>query len=534
MATKLEEIRQQYPQYNDMSDQQLADAFHQKFYADMPKETFYASLGVSKEAPKAPEEAPEHSKALEVYGSVMRPVIKGLSAPVNMVADGLAGIANVGLNLAGSDKRAPYLSQLQNEGLNARELNGQKVYPVSDNPVVKAGQDAVEGTVGALATGPAALSREMVNTVPKAVSAAAGSIAAPHIYEGVKSVTGYDGLAQVAAMAGAAAVGGVSGKGAAKVTGEKPAYLSLDEIRDRARQSYGTLDSSGITLRRSSLNNMLGNIDTELAQARFDPVLHPEVARVRDILGEISHNPNQPVSFSKLDDMRKRAGDLLSSKDANVQRLGRTIIGGIDEHISNMGTRDVYTGNNLPVDQAVRAVSEARRDWRNAARAQILDEALNKAEVKAQLPNQSEGELIRRGFNNIEADPKKFAMFSREEQNVIRAINRGGPMDSALSFIARFNPMRGTFVGSGVTGAGLGGYASGNPKVAAGAAALGAAGFGADKLQGVLRSRSAQDAVNQISNGRFRAPTEGFSPQGLLGGGITAQDAADMDRLFGR
>lgn len=47
---KLTEIRAKYPQYNDMSDQQFADSFHDKFYSDMPKGEFYLSLGYSPSA----------------------------------------------------------------------------------------------------------------------------------------------------------------------------------------------------------------------------------------------------------------------------------------------------------------------------------------------------------------------------------------------------------------------------------------------------------------------------------------------------
>lgn len=43
--TSIAEIRQQYPQYDDMSDQQLADAFHQTFYSDMPQADFYSKIG---------------------------------------------------------------------------------------------------------------------------------------------------------------------------------------------------------------------------------------------------------------------------------------------------------------------------------------------------------------------------------------------------------------------------------------------------------------------------------------------------------
>lgn len=45
MAT-ISEIRTKYPQYNDLSDTQLADSFHSKFYSDIPKKEFYAQLGI--------------------------------------------------------------------------------------------------------------------------------------------------------------------------------------------------------------------------------------------------------------------------------------------------------------------------------------------------------------------------------------------------------------------------------------------------------------------------------------------------------
>ena len=39
-STVLAEFRQQYPQYSDLSDDQLADAIYKKFYSDMPREQF--------------------------------------------------------------------------------------------------------------------------------------------------------------------------------------------------------------------------------------------------------------------------------------------------------------------------------------------------------------------------------------------------------------------------------------------------------------------------------------------------------------
>lgn len=44
----ISEIRKQYPQYSDLSDTELADGFHRKFYADIPKDKFYSTIGIKK------------------------------------------------------------------------------------------------------------------------------------------------------------------------------------------------------------------------------------------------------------------------------------------------------------------------------------------------------------------------------------------------------------------------------------------------------------------------------------------------------
>lgn len=46
MAITIAEVRQKYPQYSDLSDQELSDALHQNYYSDMPKAEFESSIGL--------------------------------------------------------------------------------------------------------------------------------------------------------------------------------------------------------------------------------------------------------------------------------------------------------------------------------------------------------------------------------------------------------------------------------------------------------------------------------------------------------
>lgn len=50
MAMTLKDIRQKYPDYDDLSDVELADKLHSKFYSDLPKEEVYKKLDLPTEA----------------------------------------------------------------------------------------------------------------------------------------------------------------------------------------------------------------------------------------------------------------------------------------------------------------------------------------------------------------------------------------------------------------------------------------------------------------------------------------------------
>jgi hypothetical protein len=71
----LAEFRKQYPQYNDIPDQQLADSLHQKFYSDLPKDQYYQSLGLetgetlrSDATPEELTEAGRPARAIRLNG----------------------------------------------------------------------------------------------------------------------------------------------------------------------------------------------------------------------------------------------------------------------------------------------------------------------------------------------------------------------------------------------------------------------------------------------------------------------------------
>jgi hypothetical protein len=87
----ISEIRARYPQYDDMSDEDLARALHGKYYSDMPYEDFTAKIGLG----QAPTGAGAQPQGKSVGGFV-----KNIGTDAYNIASGIAsGAYNAGYKL---------------------------------------------------------------------------------------------------------------------------------------------------------------------------------------------------------------------------------------------------------------------------------------------------------------------------------------------------------------------------------------------------------------------------------------------------
>ncbi len=78
MAMTLKDIREKYPQYGSKSDEELADAIHNKYYSSMPKEIVYQKLGlVSADKPMELELNKEQPKERTGLLGVVSDVARG-------------------------------------------------------------------------------------------------------------------------------------------------------------------------------------------------------------------------------------------------------------------------------------------------------------------------------------------------------------------------------------------------------------------------------------------------------------------------
>lgn len=202
------EIRKKYPQYDDLSDEQLARGLHSKFYSDMDFGEFSNKIGLnSAKLPQVSDEA-----RTQIAQNIKNYEDKQANALVNneLVRGGVAlaqGIANAGLN------PAKYVAEAFGV-----EMKPLKPETASERALEKAGEYGYDAAVGA-ALGAGAKAKGLLGQGKGKISKVARALLAPATGEAVATAsTGglLEGVTDPESTAGkvlANLVGGVAGGG---------------------------------------------------------------------------------------------------------------------------------------------------------------------------------------------------------------------------------------------------------------------------------------------------------------------------------
>jgi hypothetical protein len=468
-----------------------------------PTETAQASP----EAPKTPSEAPKEQGLGDMLrrqlGLATRAVITGASAPSNIVTDFLSGAANLGAMAVGSEKRVPYLSQAQSRGLT------QLGVPQPETGAERAAQAGMQGLVsagGMAAMAPKSIfGADLVRQLPAATTA---PMVAQPVAEATKEITGSDLAATIAALGVSGAVGKATGDVAGRLSSGKQPTTTMADVQQKASRAYTKVSDQGIELSNKNATSLVDKVKTKLDAVDYIPENAAPVANILNKYESILQRGN--ITFDNVEQMRRLANNLKSNPDKNIRRLASEMVDTIDDHVATLSPKDVVSGAG-GIDTAVKTIMNARKDFRNLSRASTLDNILNVAETKAINPTASESELIRQGFINLAANKNKMNLFSKDEQNAIKAVAKGSSLDPLLTLMAKFNPQRSQLITGGAVGFGVG-----SPETLKYSIPIAAAGYGADKLQGMIRRQAAEQAMSGLLTGTTPGQQPSYFTRGLL------------------
>jgi hypothetical protein len=313
---------------------------------------------------------------------------------------------------------------------------------------------------------------------------------------------------QSAAIGGA--IGGVAAPVAEKLVGgavnaagkafqKKPAIPSTEELKTASQSAYALADQAGLVVKPQGVQALSADVKQMLANEGYHPSLQGKIAPV---LEELDNLASGNVTLKGLDVLRKMTSAARMDADPSTRRLGAMTIEKIDDFLNNLSPADVLMGD---AKNGVSALKEARSLWSSYRKADMVDEALKMAEMRAQ-STYAGGNLenaIRQEFRKILQNKKKSAAFNDAEKAALARIITGNGGQGTLRLLGKLAPQGAITTAMNLAAAGSTGGASAVGTAAAQGAKMLSEGMtkqNVDRLSATIRARGGKITRDDILN----------------------------------
>lgn len=459
----MQDVRAKFPQYNDMSDEQLATALHRKFYSDMPFEQFAAKVGLTQPKPqtvadgKTDSEVSVSDTAVDAGKSFGTGVEQGTIGLLNMGGD-LASLARntIGGWLGVTPEQMQELNGVQRGfGIGAPATSEEVTRKVESvqgplyKPQTTAGKYA--NTIGQFVPGAVAgpggvVRKTALSVIPGVASEAAGQATEGTAFEPYARVGG----ALVGGIA-AAKRGNAGTKEMLKNVGKSDeAYARVEAATNEA---YDRLRNAGVRYDANAVDQSIA----EVSQLRINPQLAPESAGLRDTFAQ---HLGRGMDFQDLDEMEQLATGIL--RDHNAKPADKFFTATILKKIKDIRQSGaIATNGTVPADEVNSLIAQAK----DLARSRIIARDIMKMKDKSEwylagpesgLRNRFKSYGIKNGQNLSKPEEAAFKSVVNREGGLNIAHSVGSRMGATVMgaaglYTGQIIPALVGMVGSGLT-----------------------------------------------------------------------------------
>jgi hypothetical protein len=342
------------------------------------------------------------------------------------------------------------------------------------------------GTSGGALTFGDTLARtgDVDQAVDSAKWGAAGGAAGPLIAKGASMA--WDGV-KSALQGGSGGVDDVASQG----------------LKSIAADMFQQSDAAGVTIDPMAYDRFVAGVSEAMKKGRVNAILSPDAKAVLDELiskGDELAASGNGITLGEMHDLRQIANSVAGSIKGRDQVLGPQIVDKLDEFLDGLTAADI--GGGIDPNKAVDTLQTAIGTWHVAKKAQMIEEAIYKAQNAASGVENG----LRTQFRAILNNESKRRGFTPDEIQMIEEVANGTVGANLLRLMGKFgfgggtaSNMLGGTIGTTLATT-LGGPAAG---LVAGSGAS-AARLGAEKMTGA----AAQNALSSITS---KAPANPLS-----------------------
>lgn len=514
LPRSVEQLRQQFPQYAELSDGDLLMGAHRAQYSHMHPRAFLnaiegaANAHVTIRNPELrehwrsnvtrPMDGESEDEIQRRLGGTMEGPVGNPGGPVMAgVRSGLQGLTfGFGDEIVARGASAlsgnTYEQELQAE---RDRLNlGREQHPVASYGSEIAGAVATPGAAIKALKSPNFATRTLASgTTAAGAGAVYGFGAGEGGLENRLDNAQTTGAVSGVIGAGAPAVGVLGKLLADRVKRSQAGRAmvrnapSLDQLRSRAQSLFDRADAAP-AMDRSTLTDAASGIASRAERLGLDEGLTPQSSQALNRIMDAATDPNPQIGFREMDILRRQASIPAGNRASPVESaIGSGMVGSIDDVIESAAPQ---VGSD---------VAEARALWGSMRRSELIDEAFNRAQ------NHASGfeNGLRSQFRSILNNPQKRRGLSADEIAAMERVVRGSVGTNVLNKLGKLgvglNQQSNALMASlGATG----GYALGGPLGALAAPTIGTI---AQKL-GQRGTRRAADFARALSASGGQVP----------------------------
>lgn len=295
--------------------------------------------------------------------------------------------------------------------------------------------------------------------------------------------------------------GGVGGTLAAGRT-PRP-MLTGEDIRTKAGRFYKQAERQGVYILPNAADNLANQLETTL-QRQGAAITQRDRAPVLRVIRDLRNRKHADLSFEELEKLRGDLGMVGRSAEtgkvtpvgAQANRLAGVVQDKLDDFFENLDVTQVSSGDPR---RALDLVRQAREQYKNARKGEILEQVLTKIDVgPGKKPAIDE---LQERLAPIVADKRLMRKFSPDERDVLVSLQSGTLTENTLKTFGKLAPELNVtkILGYAVPTTAA---ASTNPAYLAGIAGVGGAALASQAAANRMALRRASDVAENILAGR--------------------------------
>lgn len=279
----------------------------------------------------------------------------------------------------------------------------------------------------------------------------------------------------------------------------KTGIMSPDELRNAANSAYATAKDSGVIVHPDSFSKFVTTLRPALEEEGFDPGLHKNATAVLTRLENEAAVPpgSNNQTIGTLDKLRRVASaGVANAENGDQRRVAMHIVDHINDYVDHLTPNDLVSGVD-PVP-AAKALTSAKSLWQKTKKLDTIQEILDTA-ARQDTDKMNPNEFIKKEFQKINSNPKKFSKWNKDEQGFITDIASNGISGNLQKLSPHFGN-HGEGLIPTVMALGLGHEI--DPRIAIAAAPVVTAGIAAKMADAPLRNMRVSKLQSTIANGR--------------------------------